>query len=136
MEIRKEYNVKEIMNQFGEEVKGKFKGAVIISPALAQDILDILKEVYRREQKHQTIESALVFDELEENEEEVVTKEFKGAQKNVKTEHKIESKENNLPDCFNVMCGIFEACKRCEYRSVRVHGVKEQTQREGISVNE
>lgn len=52
MEIRKEYNLKEIMNQLEEEIKGKFNGVFIISPILAQDILDILKEVYRREQKH------------------------------------------------------------------------------------
>lgn len=66
MEIRKEYNLKEIMNQLEEEIKGKFDGVVIISPILAQDILDVLQETYRREQKHQTIESALVFDEKEE----------------------------------------------------------------------
>lgn len=67
MVIRKEYNIQELINQLKEEVdrERQFKGVVILSSAMAQDILDVLQETYRREQKHQTIESALIFDEKE-----------------------------------------------------------------------
>lgn len=92
MEIRKEYNIQELINQLKEEVdrERQFKGVVILSSAMAQDILYVLQETYRREQKHQTIESALIFDE----------------------------KEEEKPNCFGVCMPEFVACKKCKLYSI------------------
>ncbi len=160
MEIRKEYNIQELINQLKEEVdrERQFKGVVILSSAMAQDILDVLQETYRREQKHQTIESALIFDEKEvetkklvrtkgdsaEYKKELKESEIPSCFGNYGTEDKEDctcvfceyelscrreteqNKRKRRPDCFNVMCGDFEACQRCEYRPYCVHEVKEQ----------
>lgn len=112
MEIRKEYNIQELINQLKEEVdrERQFKGVVILSSAMAQDILDVLQETYRKEQKHQTIESALISYEIE-------TKKLVRT-KGDSAEYKKELKESNLPDCF----GSYEEedawnddCEECKY---------------------
>lgn len=141
MYIRKEYNTQELINQLKEEVdrERQFKGVVILSSAMAQDILDVLQETYRREQKHQTIESVLTFEEseipscfgkYETDDKEDCTCVFCEYELNCKKETE-RKKKKRRPVCFNVtMSGNFEACKNCEYYSDCVHEVKNKKNKE------
>lgn len=145
MEIRKEYNVEELSEKLKEEIDNskKYNGVVKLDVITTLEILDVLLETHRREQKHQTIESALVFEseipccfgKYDTDDKEVCTCVFCEYELDCRRETELKQKKRR-PDCFNVMCGDFEACKRCEYRSDCVHEVKEQKQREGITINE
>lgn len=170
MVIKKEYNIQGLAEKLKEEIdkSKKYNGVVKLDIITTLEILDVLLETHRREQKHQTIESALVFDEKEDETQKIVrTKGDSAEYKKELKESKIpscfgnygtEDKEDfacvsceyelscrreterkqkkRRPDCFNIMCGDFEACQRCEYRPYCVHEVKEQKQREDIVVNE
>ena len=68
MVIRKQYNIGQLAEQLQIEVEKskKYNGVVKLDILTANNILDILNETNRREQKHQTLESALTFIEKED----------------------------------------------------------------------
>lgn len=68
MVIRKEYNVGQLVEQLQTEIEKskKYNRVVKLDILTANDILDVLNETNRREQKHQTLESALTFIEKED----------------------------------------------------------------------
>ena len=63
MVIRKQYNIGQLAEQLQTEVEKsrKYNGVVKLDILTANNILDVLNETSRREQKHQTLESALTF---------------------------------------------------------------------------
>ena len=85
MVIRKQYNIGQLAEQLQTEVEKsrKYNGVVKLDILTANNILFVLNETNRREQKHQTLESALTFIE-----KEGVT------QTNLMEEH------NKKPECF------------------------------------
>lgn len=68
MVIRKQYNIGQLAEQLQTEVEKskKYNGVVKLDILTANNILDVLNETNRREQKHQTLESALTFIEKED----------------------------------------------------------------------
>lgn len=84
MIIKKEYDVESMIDTLEEEIKEskKFNGVVKLNIYTAFCILDVLQETLRREQKHQTLESAVTFVEKEDGtktnllEENKQTREF------------------------------------------------------------
>ena len=102
MIIKKEYDVKSMIDTLEEEIKEskKFNGVVKLNIYTAFCILDVLQETLRREQRHQTLESAVTFVEKED-----------GTQTNLLEEHK-------EPSCFGEY-GVEEdwdcTCELCEY---------------------
>lgn len=104
MEIRKEYNVQELAEKLKEEIDNskKYNGVVKLDVITTLEILDVLLETHRREQKHQTIESALIFDE----------------------------KEEEKPNCFGVCMPEFVACKKCKLYSICYAKAKERQSNE------
>ena len=70
MVIRKQYNIGQLKDELGEKIERAREGctgAVVVDVIIAQEILEVLEETFRREQKHQhqTLESALTFIEKE-----------------------------------------------------------------------
>lgn len=158
MVIKKEYNIQGLAEELEKEIDDceKYNGTVKLDIITALEILEVLLETYRREQKHQTTESALTPYEVEtkklvrtkgdsaEYKKELKESEIPSCFGNYGTEDKEDctcvfceyelscrreteqNKRKRRPDCFNVMCGDFEACQRCEYRPYCVHEVKEQ----------
>lgn len=100
MIIKKEYDVKSMIDTLEEEIKEskKFNGVVKLNIYTAFCILDVLQETLRREQQHQTLESAVTFVEKED-----------GTQTNLLEEHK-------EPSCFGSYGNndTWEACKECD----------------------
>lgn len=68
MVIRKEYNIGQLVEQLQTEIENskKYNRVVKLDILTANDILDVLNETNKREQKHQTLESACNFMEMEE----------------------------------------------------------------------
>lgn len=68
MVINRTYNIEELAEQLQEKIKKsvEYGGGVELDILKAQDILDVLCEMHRRERKHQTLESALTFIEKED----------------------------------------------------------------------
>lgn len=68
MVIRKQYNIGQLAEQLQTEVEKskKYNGVVKLDILTANNILDVLNETNRREQKHQTLESASTFIEKED----------------------------------------------------------------------
>ena len=68
MVIRKHYDIGEMAEQLQEKIKKsvEYGGGVEFDILKAQDILDVLCEMHRRERKHQTLESAITFIEKED----------------------------------------------------------------------
>lgn len=68
MIIRKRYNVEQLAEQLQNEIENskKYNRVVKLDILTANDILDVLNETNKREQKHQTLESACNFMEMEE----------------------------------------------------------------------
>lgn len=137
MEIRKEYNVQELAEKLKEEIDNskRYNGVVKLDVRTTLEILDVLLETHRREQKHQTIESALMF-----GEKEVETRKLVNTQQNVKPEYKKELKESKIPSCF----GNYEeeddwedSCDECMYeKECKKNCMNKKKQREDICVNE
>lgn len=96
MVIRKQYNIGQLAEQLQTEVEKskKYNGVVKLDILTANNILDVLNETNRREQKHQTLESALTFIEKED-----------GTQTNLMEEH------NKKPECFGY---FYTNCRQCE----------------------
>lgn len=68
MVIRKEYNIEQLAEQLQNEIENskKYNRVVKLDILTANDILDVLNETNKREQKHQTLESACNFMEMED----------------------------------------------------------------------
>lgn len=100
MVIRKQYNIGQLAEQLQTEVEKskKYNGVVKLDILTANNILDVLNETNRREQKHQTLESALTFIEKED-----------GTQTNEMELH------NNKPDCFGICRPDAYECSHCLY---------------------
>lgn len=100
MIIRKEYNIEELAKNLQKEIKKADQEDKVlrISIITAHNILDVLQETFRREQKNQTLESALTFVEKED-----------GTQTNLLEEHK-------EPSCFGSYGNndTWEVCKECD----------------------
>lgn len=102
MVIRKEYNIGQLVEKLQTEIENskKYNRVVKLDILTANDILDVLNETHRMEQKHQTLESEPIFIEKED-----------GTQKNIMEEE---------AGCFGYFDGNdFECClcddmKRCE----------------------
>ena len=111
MVIRKQYNIGQLKDELGEKIERAREGctgAAVVDVIVAQEILEVLEETLRREQKHQTLESALTFIEKED-----VT------QTNLMEEHNKKPKcfgnypdiaDDDIEDCS--FCQHSEACKR------------------------
>lgn len=67
MIIRKEYNIEQLAEQLQTEIENskKYNRVVKLDILTANDILDVLNETNKREQKNQTLESACNFIEME-----------------------------------------------------------------------
>lgn len=102
MVIRKQYNIGQLAEQLQTEVEKskKYNGVVKLDILTANNILDVLNETNRREQKHQTLESALTFIEKEDE-----------TQTNLMEEH------NKKPECFGryKKNDNWEICEECPY---------------------
>ena len=67
MVIRKQYDIGQLVEQLQTEVeKSKKCNGVKLDILTAHEIMEVLQETHRREQKHQTLESALTFIEKED----------------------------------------------------------------------
>lgn len=69
MIIRKEYDIKELIEKVESDLQNatKHNSAVVkVDNIVIVDILEVLKETLKREEKHQTLESALSFFEKED----------------------------------------------------------------------
>lgn len=102
MVVRKMYNVKQLAVELQRKVfesKKNNAGIVKIDILTACSILDILQETYKREDKNQTLESALTFISKED-----------GTHTNL-------MKEENKPHCFGILKNNDEwvMCKECPY---------------------
>lgn len=99
MVINKTYNIEQLAETLQQEIElskeyDKYDGIVKLDILTAYDILEVLKEIHKREQKHQTIESALIFDEKEDETQKLVRTKGDSA------EYKKELKESKIPSCF------------------------------------
>lgn len=114
MVIRKQYNIGWLAEQLQTEVEKskKYNGVVKLDILTANNILDVLNETNRREQKHQTLESALTFIEKEG-----------GTQTNLMEEH------NKKPECFGryKKNDNWEICEECPYE-MQCYMRKEETE--------
>lgn len=99
MEIRKQYDIGQLAETLQQaiELSKKYNGVVKLDVLTANDILEVLQETHKKEQKHQTLESAMTFIEKEEE-------------------------TNRKPDCFgkeyynrNVFeCGTCKHAEQCK----------------------
>lgn len=103
MVIRKQYNIGQLAEQLQTEVEKskKYNGVVKLDILTANNILDVLNETNRSEQKHQALESALTFVEKED-----------GTQTNEMEMHN----KQKLPDCIGMYSESKNPkyCGRCE----------------------
>ena len=117
MVIRKQYNIGQLAEQLQTEVEKskKYNGVVKLDILTANNILDVLNETNRREQKHQTLESALTFIEKEDE-----------TQTNLMEEH------NKKPECFGryKKNDNWEICEECPYE-MQCYMRKEEKETEG-----
>lgn len=117
MVIKKQYNIGQLAEQLQTEVEKsrKYNGAVKLDILTANDILFVLNETNRREQKHQTLVSALTLVEKEDD-----------TQTNIMEEHK-------KPECFAECFGrYYTNCKQCDNVDcdVRIECISETNLRE------
>lgn len=113
MVIRKQYNIGQLAEQLQTEVEKskKYNGVVKLDILTANNILDVLNETNRREQKHQTLESALTFIEKED-----------GTQTNEMEMHN----KDEMPDCYSMITGSYEICERCRHNKSCVYRVRKK----------
>lgn len=103
MEIRKVYDIETLKNKLQESIEEARKNSttrVKVDILTAQEVLEVLEETYKREQKHQMLESELTFVEKED-----------GTQTN---EMEMHSKQE-MPDCIGMYSEKEnpEYCARC-----------------------
>ena len=102
MVIRKQYDIgqlEETLQQAIEQSK-KYNGVVKLDILTSNDILEVLQETHRREQKHQTLESALTFIENEDG-----------------TQTNLMEAETKCFGCFDgndIECCMCDDMKQCE----------------------
>lgn len=115
MEIRKVYDVETLKNKLQESIEEARKNSttrVKVDILTAQEVLEVLEETYKREQKHQTLESALTFIEKED-----------GTQTNIMEAETL---------CFGhfdgneIECCICDDMKMCEEKTNKVLDVTKQ----------
>lgn len=107
MVIRKQYNIGQLVEQLQTEVEKskKYNGVVKLDILTANNILEVLQETHRREQKHQTLERELAFIEKED-----------GTQTNL-----MEAKTKCF-GCFDgndIECCMCDDMKQCEEETNR-----------------
>lgn len=111
MLIRKTYNIRQLKDELGEKIecaRESCTGAAVVDVIIAQEILEVLEETFRREQKHQTLESALTFLEMED-----------GTQTNLQELSEKQREENIINgmkeemDCFGNFNRRDECCVTC-----------------------
>lgn len=114
MVIRKQYNIGQLAEQLQMEVEKskKYNGVVKLDILTANNILDVLNETNKREQKHQTLESVCNFMEMED-----------GTQTNEMKLH------NEKPECFGryKKNDNWEICEECPYE-MQCYMRKEETE--------
>lgn len=101
MEINKTYDITELGNKVQEAIESCVAGKsnrCSIDLLTANEILEVLRETKVREERHQTLESALSFVEKEN-----------GTQTNEMELH------NNKPDCFGICRPDAYECSHCLY---------------------
>lgn len=121
MLIKKNYNVKSL----AETLEGALSVAiddreitVEIGLLEANDILDVLNEINKREQKHQTLESACNFMEMED-----------GTQTNEMELHNKKDANGNISrgtDCFGCHIDGDGKCNLCVYERECMNETKER----------
>lgn len=113
MVINKTYDIKqlaEVLQQKVEESK-KYKGAVKLDILTAHDILEVLQETHKREQRNQTLESALTFIEKEDGthtnlmEEKQKSTEHSKPKKKTKKRFCFGEYKRTNPECLTCGCG-------------------------------
>lgn len=101
MVIRKQYDIGQLVEQLQTEIENSKKCSVVkIDILTANDILEVLRETHRREQKHQTLESEPTFIEKED-----------GTQTNI-----METEEVCF-GCFDeddIGCGVCDCMEQCK----------------------
>lgn len=125
MVIKKEYNIEQLAEQLQNEIENskKYNRVVKLDILTANDILDVLNETNKREQKHQTLESACNFIEMEDgtqtNEMELHNK--KDANGNIlrSIDCHLEELEDNR-NCFGYCVEDDYICTHCaDYEKCR-----------------
>lgn len=117
MIIRKRYNVEQLAEQLQNEIENskKYNRVVKLDILTANDILDVLNETNKREQKHQTLESACNFMEMEEgtqtNEMELHNK--KDANGNILRSMNCHLEEVEDKGCFGCCIEDDYSCTHC-----------------------
>lgn len=131
MRINKNYDIAKLAEELKETINDskKHNGGVRIDIITANNILDVLEEIQRREQKHQTIESALTFIEKEDGTQTNLM-ELTNSKKtkticndclmagcctlNCLKEHITKEMLGDKTNCFGKYHGM-EKCGSCEY---------------------
>nr|DAZ75847.1 MAG TPA: hypothetical protein [Caudoviricetes sp.] len=131
MFIKKNYNVKSL----AETLEGALSvaiddGEITVEIGLleASEILDVLNEINKREQKHQTLESACNFMEMEDgtqtNEMELHNK--KDANGNILRSMDCNLDEIERGNCFGCHIGGDGKCNLCVYERECMNETKER----------
>lgn len=135
MVIRKEYNIEQLAEQLQNEIENskKYNRVVKLDILTANDILDVLNETNKREQKHQTLESVCNFMEMEDgtqtNEMELHNK--KDANGNIlrSIDCHLEELEDNR-NCFGYCVEDDYICTHCaDYEKCRKETDKNKVKR-------
>lgn len=126
MKIEKEYNIEQLAEQLLAEIENskKYNRVVKLDILTANDILDVLNETNKREQKHQTLESVCNFMEMEDGTQtnEMKLHNEKDANGNIlrSIDCHLEELEDNR-NCFGYCveddytcthCADYEKCKK------------------------
>lgn len=113
MEINKTYNITELGNKVQEAIESCVAGKsnrCSIDLLTANDILEVLRETKVREERHQTLESALSFVEKEDG-----TQTNEMELHNQKENKSIIDVVKNRPECFHAMYQDEEVNKTKSY---------------------
>lgn len=109
MVINKTYDIGQLVETLRQEIElSKKYNVVKLDILTANDILEVLQETHRREQKHQTLESALTFIEKED-----------GTQTNLM---EAETKCFGCYDGNDIECCMCDDMKQCEEETNRKPG--------------
>lgn len=122
MEINKTYDITELGNKVQEAIESCVAGKsnrCSIDLLTASEILEVLRETYKREQKHQTLGSALTFIENED-----------GTQTNEMEMHN----KDEMPDCYSKITGSYEICERCGHNKSCVYRVRKKAEDKIIQI--
>ena len=116
MLIKRNYNVKSL----AETLEGALSvalddGKIVVEIGLleASEILDVLNETNKREQKHQTLESACNFMEMEDGTQ---TNEMELHEKMTKMPENLQKANGAIPDCYGKYYDNGLRCIDCKSR--------------------